>query len=220
MLRRPRPPEEKYVRVSDSHRVVFVHVQKTGGSSIDAIFDQHVPDARKVKGAKRHSSYATLLQAEPQLTDYWSCGMVRNPWDRMLSWWAMGARIKLRYDEGARWARDRVDRLPEVWEPLMQYHDSFDRFVLEGLDEVPRLSVPQSETLSAPGRTVDFVGRLETFDESVNEIRKRVGLEAVEAHPRKNITEHGHYHDYYNDVTRARVAETFAADVELYGYTY
>lgn len=208
------------MRVSDSHRVVFVHVQKTGGTSIDLIFDKHVPDARKVRGVKRHSSYGALLEAEPQLTDYWSCGMVRNPWDRMLSWWAMGVRMKERFDEGAPEALDKVTRLPEIWEPLMAYHDSFDRFVLEGIDQVPRLSVTQSETLSAPGRTIDFVGRVETFDDSVNQIRRRVGLKPVEAQPRKNISDHAHYHEYYNDTTRARVAEVYAADLELYGYTY
>jgi len=54
------------VRVSDSRRVLFVHVPKAGGSSVDRIFDTEVPDARKVPGRQRHAPYNRILLAEPE----------------------------------------------------------------------------------------------------------------------------------------------------------
>src|SRR5262245_31123647 len=52
---RNRPARVRAVRVSDSSRVLFVHVPKTGGSTIDAFFDREVDDARRLDTLARHS---------------------------------------------------------------------------------------------------------------------------------------------------------------------
>jgi hypothetical protein len=209
------------MRVSDTNRVLFVHVPKTGGSTIDKIFDSQVPDARKVKGAQRHHTYRQLLKIEPELATYWSCGFVRNPWARMVSWWAMTVDMYDRAESGHEAARHKVENLRRVWGPLGEYRDDFSRFVLEGTANVPRLRVPQLKRLSAPGgRTVDFVGRVENFVDDVNVVREKLGLEPAAALPRRNKSSHRHYSDYYDDESRDRVAELYAMDIEAFGYTF
>jgi hypothetical protein len=208
------------MRVSDTHRVLFVHVPKTGGSTLDQMLDNDLPDARKVKGCTRHTGYAELLEAEPQLAEYWSCGFVRNPFARMVSWWSMAVRFADDLDAGRERAKRKVRRLPHIWEPLIQYRDSFDRFVLEGTREVPRLGMPQVSLLTAGDRRVDFVGRIENFLHDTNLLRERLELKPVDELPRKNPTSHQHYSEYYTDETRARVAEVYADDLEAFGYTF
>ncbi len=204
------------MRVSDSRRVVFVHIPKTGGSTLDAVFDTEVRDGRKVAGLSRHSTYADLVEADPVLADYWSCGFVRNPWARMVSWWSMTVRRQKRIEQG-RAGPVRED----IWGPLMAYHDDFSRFVLEGTREVDRLHRPQIRWLMDPeGTRVDFIGRVENFVADGNVLRERLGLPPLEEFPRKNLSPHGHYSDYYNDETRKRVAEVFAEDIDAFGYTY
>ena len=77
---------------SDEQRVLFVHVQKTGGQSVEHLLRRHVPDARKVTGLQgaKHATYAAALRAHPELADYWSFGFVRNPWARLWSWLCYG----------------------------------------------------------------------------------------------------------------------------------
>jgi hypothetical protein len=209
------------MRVSDSNRVLFVHVPKTGGSTIDKIFDQQVPDARKVQGTPRHTSYRQLLRIEPGLADYWSCGFVRNPWARMVSWWAMTVDMYDRAASGHEVARHKVENLTRVWGPLGEYRDDFSRFVMEGTANVPRLRVPQVKRLTAPdGRRVEFIGRVENFVHDVNVVREKVGLEPVEELPRANKSSHGHYSDYYDSQTRDRVAELYESDIEAFGYAF
>jgi hypothetical protein len=208
------------MRVSESRRVVFIHVPKTGGSTLDEMIDREVPDARKVEGCSRHSSYADVLRADPRLAEFWSCGFVRNPWARMVSWWMMARRFGRHLEAGDPKRVEKMRSHPKVWGPLIQYRDSFERFVLEGTREVPRLARPQVRILSAGPRRVDFIGRTENFTADANAMRERFGLEPLPEFPRANATSHGHYSEYYDDATRRRVAEVFAADIEAFGYEF
>jgi hypothetical protein len=209
------------MRVSDSRRVLFVHVQKTGGSTIDTMFDRKIADARSVDNLPRHTSLSGLLEAEPHLADYWSFGFVRNPWERMVSWWAMTVAVLDNADAGVEQARRKVEQYPNVWRPLGQFRHDFDRFVLDGTEKVRRLGEPQCVSLSRQdGSLVDFVGRTEHFDRDFNVVREKLGLKRVRHAGKRNRSQHGHYRDYYNDKTRRRVADVFAPDIEMFGYVY
>lgn len=207
------------MRVSDSNKVLFVHVPKTGGSSIDAIFDREVADARKAAGA-RHATYERLLRREEQFADYWSFGFVRNPWARMVSWWTMISTVFARADAGHQPAIDRITKEPTAWLPEGEFRHDFDRFVLEGTATIKKVGRPQIVTLSAGSRMVDFVGRTENFEKDVAVVREHLGLGPIDSLPRRNKSSHGHYSEYYNDATRQKVAEVYAADIEAFGYTF
>jgi hypothetical protein len=201
--------------------VVFVHVPKTGGSTVEAMFARRVEDARKVEGHRRHATYQWLLETEPELGAYWSFGFVRNPWARMVSWWSMVSGVFAKADQGDENAKRKIETYPKAWLPEGEFRDDFDRFVLEGTEKVAKVGRPQCVTLArADGRLVDFVGRTENFDHDLNIVRSKLGLEPRETQPHRNKSTHGHYHDYYNDHTRAKVAEVFARDIELFDYSY
>lgn len=209
------------MRVSDSRRVLFVHVPKCGGSTIDHIFDTEVPDGRRVPGRWRHATYGALLEAEPALADYWSIGFVRNPWARMVSWWAMMHRFRTRIDQGRPGPLERLHAHPDIWEPLREYGDTFDRFILEGMDAVPRFRRPQLDYLRlADGRAVSHIARTEDFAAETDLLRRRLGLDPVERHPRKNKTQHEHYSTFYTDATRAKVTAVYARDIAEFGYAF
>lgn len=213
------------MRVSDSAKVLFVHVQKTGGSTIDVVFDDEVTDSRRVLRRNgtplpRHSTYARLLRAEPELADYWSFGFVRNPWSRMVSWYSMYHHLFERRDAGAQDVIDRFAAQPDVWLPFEPYAYDFGEFVF-GAPSIPRVGRTQVEMLTrADGSLVDFVGRTESFAHDLGVVRERLGLPPAQAHPHRNKSSHGHYSDYYTPETRAHVAEVYAADVEAFGYAF
>jgi hypothetical protein len=208
------------MRVSDSRRVLFVHVPKTGGSSIDRIFDTEVADSRRVADRARHATYRRLLSAEPQLADYWSFGFVRNPWARLVSWWTMVGRVFEQAEAGHVPSQEKIRKYPGAWLPEGAYRHDFAAFVLEATAEIPRVGRPQLRTLSADGRGVDFIGRLETFDRDVAVVREHLGLAPVEAVPHLNKSPHAHYREYYDDRTREHVARVFAVDIEEFGYEF
>ncbi|WP_235736946.1 sulfotransferase family 2 domain-containing protein [Nocardioides alcanivorans] len=208
------------MRVSDSRRVLFVHVPKTGGSTIDRVLDTEVPDSRKVAGRPRHATLKGILAAEPELADYWVFGFVRNPWARMVSWWSMVNTVFEAYERGEPRVVRKVNANPKAWLPEGEFAKDFDAFVLEGTAKIRKVGRPQMEMLSAPDRMADFVGRIENFHADVNTVRERLGLEPLVEIPRANKSSHGPYQDYYNATTRQKVAEVYAADIEAFGYEF
>lgn len=205
--------------ISDAHRAVFVHVQKTGGVSVQALLEQHWSDARTLPG-RRHQTYARILRTEPGLGDYFSFGFVRNPWSRMVSWWEMTQWFKQRAAKGDPEALRHLEDNPFLAAVARDYA-TFEEFVLRGPEEWPRLRRPQLRYLSAGGRQVDFIGRTESLGADVVTVLERLGLAGEAGLPHRNRSRRRiQWRDYYDARTRARVAELFAPDVAEFGYTF
>lgn len=211
--------------ISDSRKILFVHVPKTGGVSVDETLKGSCPDARRLKPALgRHASLSRILESEPQLIDYWSFGFVRNPWARMVSWYSMIAKWDRKHGPASGKPQD-VKRGTmrdgnDMWRAAATY-SGFEEFVLRGTEELPRVGKPQVTYLNAPelDREVDFIGRTESFAEDLEVVQRRLGLEPAPA-PHRNKSRHGTYHDYYDDQTRRKIAEVYAPDIDRFGYTF
>jgi hypothetical protein len=66
---------------------------------------------------------------------------------------------------------------------------------------------------------VDYVGRQETMQASYDVIADRIGLprQALEV---ANASTHGPWRDYYDDALKRRVADLYARDIEVFGYSF
>ena len=131
--------------------MLFVHIPKTGGASVEQLLREACPDARTV-GKQRHARLQRILRHEPGLADYFSFGFVRNPWSRMVSWYSMIDTWNHRWGPASgrpqegQWGSTR-DGNP-LWRAVAAYAD-FEEFVLRGTAEHDRLAMPQVDYLSA-----------------------------------------------------------------------
>ena len=202
--------------ISDSYRMLFVHVQKTGGVSMDRMMRAHIDDIRAVDS--RHAPLSRILKVEPALRSYWTFGFVRNPWVRMVSWWSMIERWNK--VSGPQSGKDMTGRqLNTFWLACGEYQ-GFEEFVMRGPDEHGRLRLPQIDFLTTKTRRADFIGRTETYDADVRAVMARFDLPPLEEAERHNTSRHGTHHEFYNDVTRKRVGEIFAKDIRLFDYEF
>ena len=200
---------------SESRRFLFVHVQKTGGTTVQSVL-KAVPDARRPEGIRKHAGLRLALRRNPEFADYWIFGFVRNPWARYVSWWEMIQRAKASGD-AAGWSRRMM--ASDFIGGAAKYPD-FDTFVERGPEDYNRLSHNQINYLSTRTRRADFIGRTETFADDMRTVLSRLDLPVPEEIPQKNKSEYGGYRDYYTPATRDRVGELFKDDVDTFGYDF
>lgn len=180
-------------------RCVFVHINKTGGSSIEKALGlpfQHLTaeELRELLGPARWERR-------------FSFGFVRNPWDKVVSHYHF--RVKTR--------QTGLGAAPVPFEEwvIRAYGEREP-----GLCDQPRMFMAQHRWLSdaSGAQIVDFVGRFERLEEDFAEVCRRIGVDASLPHLKKS--RHRDYRELYSGETRDVVAKVFAGDLERYGYEF
>jgi hypothetical protein len=194
---------------------IFVHVQKTGGNSVRTALGGDIFDARKHFTARElRETYGTTVW-----NSCFKFSFVRNPWDRLVSWWSM-------IDN----ARDYVDpaRPPNAFFGyVLGRARSFGDFLLCCDDEIvesdgrKNIFRNQIDYLIDDSGTmmVDFVGRFERLQEGFDEISCRLGRTPV-ALSRTNASQRAAYTGYYTPATAEMVARRYARDIAQFGYRF
>ena len=201
--------------VSDSRKLVFVHIQKTGGVTVDELLWERVPDLRTIR--PRHEIAARGRQKLDAWDEYYKFAFVRNPWDRLVSWYSMVT------------APPKIPKHGnDLWQYVRDNSSTFEGFILNCTDEIEvRKGVYSSFTLNQldyltdenDNLLVDFVGRVENFDEDLRKVFRRIGI-SLEAIPHKNRSNHRHYSTFYTPETEMIVRERFKRDIEYFGYEF
>lgn len=209
---------------SPTRRLIFVHIPKTGGNSIKALLRAHLTDVEKI--GKQHDLAAWHCRELPDWEGCFKFAVVRNPWDRLLSWHSYMV-VRGRPPPWHRRLRGR-DRRSRIARYTWRQGRSFEDFVLRCTDVIDDAKAGRrcyawdqvAYLTDADGRwLVDFVGRFERFAADVQGAFARVGLHDVVV-PHTNTSAHRHYSHYYTDRLRDVVAQRFARDIAAFGYQF
>lgn len=189
------------------HRIIFIHIPKTGGQSVSyALFSD--PDY------VGHESLGVYERENPaHARNFFSFSFVRNPYDRLLS--------AYRY---LMHASDRPDDI-EMRETVLHRYTDFEKFVRGGLRDDPAVQTwwhfrPQTSFLTdRHGRIgVAFVGRFETLTTDFETVRARLGFGDALPWLNKSTARPAQYQDAYTAQTAAIVAEFYRDDFDNFGY--
>lgn len=193
--------ERWYARFWTRHlaRVAFVHINKTGGSSIEKALGlpfQHLTamELRREMGAARFDRS-------------FSFAFVRNPWAKVASHY----RYRVKTNQTGLGA----DPVPFPEWVRRAYGDRDPAFY-----DQPRMFMPQTEWISdEAGRVlVDFVGRFERLEEDFAEVCRLLGTTAELPHLKSSGGRD--CRTMYDPESASIVADRFATDVERFGYTF
>ena len=195
-------------------RIIFVHIPKTGGNSIEKMlgFDPPDPDpprlrgddthrfARK-RGSLHHLTYRQIIRRNGiDPADWFAFAFVRNPWDRMVSEWRW--RIERPQNRSMTLA-DVIERARRSCRRIRPWRKD-DHFL------------PQTAFLSPQ---LDFVDRFENFQDDVEKLRQRLKIEAPLPHTNRSRRD-ADYRQYYDRHTRAAVERLYRRDIEQLGYRF
>jgi hypothetical protein len=188
---------------SNKHRVLFIHVSRTGGNTIRELLRASMTDSEGGLKSKNLSQHATANQIATAFgTDfhtYFRFAFVRNPWDRLWSWYSLR-----RLATGD--TRMTFDAFLDLWIPR----------------HAPLVLTSQTDSLhSSSGELlVDALGRYENFASDLKAIFKQAELPLPSEIPCLNASGAGHYSHFYSDYGRDLVERAYQADLENFDYRY
>lgn len=221
--------------ISRKHGFLFVHIPKTGGSSIVTALTPHVTNRWKretnrilqrfgylglaVQPYKAHctASYIKSQLGEAQFESLYSFAFVRNPWDLQASIYSF--LLKRTTDEG----HEFVKRLGS-FEAYIRWRclDTHNKQTASE-DFAWHMSVSKRQqsdyVYGLDGKQlVDFVGRFERLEEEFQKVCSQVGISV--ALPKTNVSKTRPYQEYYNAETRELVRRAFADDIHRFNYQF
>ena len=195
--------------VNDQLKCIFIHIPKTGGSSINTVLRGHgglslfgdVPKGERRNGQPGHYHHFRWHEVknhvDPEVwRNYFKFAVVRNPWDRVVSWFEYhkvtksNTERKMTFDQ---WVRKRPG-------PQMYRHTHDKAGMLLTLK-------------------LDAVLRYENYAEDLSVLWERLNVR-VDKMPHIKKTERRPYQEYYNDEQRQLIADHYVHDIELFGYTF
>jgi hypothetical protein len=217
--------------VSRERRFVFVHIPKTGGTALaraletDApesdILIGDTPEARRRKGAlrggrgsgrgahrlRKHARLSDLpgLVSEQELRALFVFTLVRNPWDRAVSYY--------------HWLREQRFDHPAV---ALAQRVGFADFLAHPQTRIGFRAAPYAAHVRLPSgeERCDAFVRLEVFAADIAPVERHLGT-LLRLPERVNASQRARdWRSYYDARTAALVAEDCAEDIARFGYGF
>ncbi len=199
--------------ISLQKRFLFVHIPKTAGNSIQSSLrdyseDQLVPLRKEQDGIerfglrnpnyniKKHSTLAEYRDAlgNAQFGNLYKFTCVRNPWDRMVSYYFTPTQS------------------PETWD-----QKKFRKMIFKAVSVADYLRLDNCE--QDPFANVDYIMSFENLADDFRTVCGTLGISPATL-PQYNRSNRKHYSKYYDDELRELVHTRFAEEIERFGYAF
>ncbi len=213
--------------ISHGRKYIFVHIPKTGGTSLslalenkamkDDVLIGDTPKAKNrrsrlkdIKTSGRLWKHARLtdiygLTTQEQMEQYFVFTIVRNPWDRVVSYY--------------HWLQDQTFDHPAV---KIAQSLSFADFLQDGMIQRSFQNDKAAQYVSDQDGIdrCDLYLRLEHLSEDVQALETTLGFKlGVLPHDNKSQRDK-EYSKYYNQAGREIIAAAFKEDIKRFGYTF
>ncbi len=203
--------------LSEQHKFIFVHNQKTGGQSVARYLAETVADVRAILPRHSITRHGIGKLGPATWAGYYSFGFVRNPWARLVSWYNM--------------ITERPQKEFIFWRHVRANASNFEEFIelcVSGIQTADRLGVRERGVLrnqidyftAETGEVaVNFIGKFENIQNDFDSVLQKLDLPRAEL-PKINFTQKIDYRTCYSDTTAALIEQCFEKDIKFFGYTF
>lgn len=205
--------------VSHAKQFVFFAVPKTGTHALRELLSLHKgpedweqqilfgqQQSPIAEIAKIQHGHISVQQIAPHFDQaswqrYFKFAIVRNPFDRFISiCFFLNRKNPLFLETPLQWMKSAI-KVPRFRERV--------------------LVKPQYQQLTNTQGNIamDYVGRYEVLQDSIDEICQRLQIETTQLQKR-NTSEHKQYREYYDDELKSAVGKFYQEDLARFNYSY
>lgn len=187
--------------IDDTNKVIFVHIPRTSGTSIESFMKDHTP---RYKGIEKHSNALQIYESigSKKWNSYFKFSITRNPYDMVISLYKSGAFRNIGYSTGKSLKYFLNHYKPWGWEHGTTCSDYLNRHDLDHIGE-----------FNDRDKTIDIINQKTGLS-----IKKSLRLCPVQS-SFKGLRKK-HYSEYYDDETREIVSKKYAEDIERFKYKF
>jgi len=207
------------------NKFTFIHIPKNAGTSFRNLFKSHyhmeycLPDTRN-----RHVRYNALAQEQQDVM----LAVVRNPWDRAVSFYTY---IKKKLHKNVKRFCKSRSRVQYIESRLEIIAKGFEAFVCDYADEIiaskPHnikstlpLSQRHQHVFLHPELHNTTIMRMENLDNDWQEFCEQHSIQHYPL-PRSNTSRDTHsYREWYSRRSRDKIAYIWQADIKKFNYTF
>jgi hypothetical protein len=181
--------------INDEKQYIFIAVPRCASGTIRAPLNQ--PRKKWFKGPTHGTAIeARDKYAKSKFKKYYKFAFVRNPWDRIVSWY--------------HWRNIKI--------PFKQWLMETDMFLR--WKHIPIQKLQCSYFICEKERIlVDFVGRYEDLQSDYRYICNKIKVQPITLQQRHKSS-HKQYRKYYDEESRNFVSQHHSTDINLFGYTF
>lgn len=214
--------------LSYRYNFLFVHIAKTGGTSVRAALAplrwrdpmywlmfpchrlSHLTGHRLGTKFPRHARVIAAKEMLPHevFAKLFKFAFVRNPWDLQVSSWH---HLRRERPHLVAHIQDFPGFIRWKLDPARPYQFHVDTSIERQSDYLKDLS----------GKiVVDFIGRYERLQEDFDAVCARIGIARRELPHKRQAKDRDDYRGYYDDATAELVARHFQPDIDAFGYRF
>jgi hypothetical protein len=179
--------------ISHEYQFIFIEIPKTASTSLHTFLCHQGCNSDR---DFRHDS-ALSVRDLPEWNDYFKFAIIRNPYDRAVSWY-------------------EYRRRPGVNENRSMKDLSFKEFLVQDNSKACYEFICDEEY----NILIDYVGRYENLNDDISNIMSIVGipfnrLPVLNKSESRNVC---HYNEYFTDETRELMSDNYKMDLRVFNY--
>lgn len=173
--------------ISYKHNFIFIHIPKTGGSSITKFLVSELGES-DIKRKNGHHLELRSFKRRIKDNTFKFC-FVRNPWDTQVSWFFNS---KKQFEQQSKAILSLPERV-NIFKTYKNDREAFKKFIT--------MSSISIDKHLKKGYKYNYVGRFERLEQDFKAILKLISINTTQRLPKVNSTKHNHYSYYYNNDT-------------------